>query len=129
MKKLLLIALLGITLFSCKKDKETEDASLKTITYTFAPNGTNAQIIYLSNQQGKTINAGFQSALFSVNDQVKPGDKIKLQMSTNSTITRSFEIRVTHNNKSIITKGGYETDGAGTKYIVLEKTLTASDFK
>lgn len=133
MKKTLLALLLALSFIGCKKkeDVNVNDTSLKAVTYTFAPNGASSQIIYKSLQTGKSLSLSNQVALYSVNDQVKIGDKIELMMRTGkeNPITRTYEIRVSYNGNIIYSDSNYKTDAAGTRYITLDRVLTKEDLK
>src|SRR5882762_9352828 len=126
--KIIVTSLLVILLFArCSKDKsETTDTSLKTVTYTFAPNGANSQISYTSVQLGKTIGAGYHFAIYSVNDQVKIGDKIHLQMQTTDDLPQVYEIRILFSKKLIAVYGTVETAG-NIKTVAFNKTFTKED--
>lgn len=128
MKKTILTLLIAISLFGCKKKEEVDDNSLKTVTYTFAPNGANSEIIYKSIQQGTQVNAGYKLALFSVNDQVKIGDKTTLIMSTTAVPPSNYEIRISYGGKQIASASKNQGGGSSSG-VVLEKTFTSTDFK
>lgn len=130
MKKTILALLLTLSFIGCKKKDDKPDTSLKTITYTFVPNGANSDVSFKSIQQGTQIYAGEKNTLFSVNDQVAIGDKTTLQMKTTNrnTVPTKYEIRITYNNKQIGFSDKVEYDGA-SRHIILQKTFTKEDFQ
>lgn len=128
-KLILSLSLIATLFIGCSKDKsDSSDNSPKTVSYVFSPNSANAQVSYTSIQQGKIIGAGYHTTFYSVNDQVKIGDKVHLQMQTTDNITRSFEVRINYGSKQIAISGDIESTG-NVKTVELNKTFTAADFK
>ena len=116
--KLILILLLAASLIGCKKDKI--DTQLKSVVYTFVPNGTESSITY------NNVNFASKHTTISVGDQVAIGDKVILKMSTTN-IPSKYEVSITYNDRQIAVSSKIQYDGVN-RYIVLEKTFTKKDF-
>lgn len=130
MKKsiLLLITICLLTVSCSKESAGPQYAESKRITYTFSPGiGETANITIYSNREAKYINTN-EKALYSYQDEVRPGDKISLIMKNTGPISGNFEIRVTMDNKMIFSSDKIE-EGSIPKSIIIEKVLDKSYFK
>lgn len=123
----LLIVFFSVFLFlvGCSKEEKGYFES-KRIVYTFSAGGNDAQYALYSNREGKTLGGNTQ-ALYSYQDEVRPGDKITLRLSTvKKREDRKFEIRVTMDEKLIFYSD--EVNGYPST-IVISETLDSSLFK
>ena len=123
----LLIVFFSVFLFlvGCSKEENGYFES-KRIVYTFSAGGNDAQYAFYSNREGKTLGGNTQT-LYSYQDEVRPGDKIILRLSTvKKREDRKFEIRVTMDEKLIFYSD--EVNGYPST-IVISETLDSSLFK
>lgn len=145
MKQLLFIGLLFLAIAGCKKEANNKVSQQFNVKYNFDTSGEPSKITYTSIQEGKTItlinittSPGVSNIYpaYKVQDYVKVGDYIKLEMSCSKQVI-GYGIYVTQTkdgaNGSITDRPmlgkAKIVNESGTYKAVLEHTFIADDFR
>lgn len=118
-----------LVLYSCNKEKDSNDNQTGIASFIFSPGGAESQVSYYSFSESRQI-LEKKAVLYQVRESVKIGDEIKLGMQTFGNPVGNFEIRLLINNRHIRTVKLEDTNNKTlylTHKVTLEDLNTADD--
>lgn len=131
-KSLLLIILLSVLFFSCKKDssnKSIPDTTPRTVQIIFTTDHIPSKTSFTLNEHTTSVsgvNASFENSTENV--QVKVADTLTAYMIAGDNVTNNFSIKIVYAGKQLAYSADVN-DSGGNKQITLSHTFTPEDFK